>query len=268
MAAKQIHFLFKYKRKQINNAQKSQHNMKNGQIVFHYGCMASEKSLALIRDYRGARSVGEECLCYVPAQSKDGQYIISRFMAGEGNGSLKEIKIPATGVKSSEEIYRDVEAHVKKLHKMQGMSGAIAARLRLNVIIDEINLLDEGVKWVVEALSHNGIRVVCSGLDLDYRGEPFPLKGEHHITVPEIMGIATETHRHYARCSHLLEDGAPCGANATRSQRFKDTEHAQPSHYDDPLIEVDPGKYAPVCEYHHIVPGKPSHKKITDYYTE
>jgi thymidine kinase len=236
--------------------------MKRGSIVIHYGCMASEKSLALIRDYRGARSVGEICLCYVPSESKDGQSIISRFMAGEGDGSLKEIKIPATGVTSSEEIYSDVAEHISKTFELARARGIVIARHRLNVIIDEINLLDEGIKGVIEGLSHNGVRVVCSGLDLDYRGEPFPLRGEHHITVPEIMGIATETHRHYARCAHLLDDGAPCGANATRSQRFRDKEHTQPSHYDDPLIVVETATYVPVCEEHHIVPGKPSHKRI------
>ena len=236
--------------------------MKRGPIVFHYGCMASEKSLALIRDYRGARSVGEVCLCYVHRESKDGNSIVSRFMAGEGDDSPKEIKIPAVGVKSSEEIYSDVAEHIRQTYELARTRGIVIARRRLNVIIDEINLLDEGIKGVIEGLSHNGVRVVCSGLNLDYRGEPFPLKGDHHITVPEIMGISTETHLHYARCAYLLDDGAACGANATRSQRFRDVEHTQPSHYDDPLIEVEPKKYVPVCEEHHIVPGKPSHRRI------
>jgi len=246
--------------------------MKRAPIVIHYGCMASEKSLALIQDYRKSRSVGEVCLCYVPSESKDGQYITSRFMAGEGDENLREIRIPANGVANSLEIYSDVEAHMKECYNFAKQKGIVVARLRINVIIDELNLLDENVKPVIEDLAHNGIRVVASGLDLDYRGEPFPLKHMKKdnetdngierklVTVPDIMGIASEIHRHYARCSYPLEDGAPCGDNATRSQRFRDIEHKEPSNYNDATIEVDPRKYMPVCETHHKVPGK--HNKI------
>jgi thymidine kinase len=234
--------------------------MKRAPIVFHYGCMASEKSLALIQDYRKSRSVHELCLCYVPQKSKDGKFIKSRFMEEEGDGSLGEIKIPATSVSKADEIYENVETRLKQQYDFARQNGMVIARLRINVIIDEINLLDDRIKSVMEDLAHNGVRVVCSGLDLDYRGEPFPLEGEQHITVPDIMGIASETHRHFARCAYPLDDGAPCGDNATRSQRFRDIEHTEPSHYNDPTIEVEPKKYLPVCETHHRVPGK--HRRI------
>ncbi|MBI5881144.1 hypothetical protein HZB90_03370 [archaeon] len=229
--------------------------MRRAPIVFHYGCMASEKSLGLIQEYRKARAVHERCLCYTFHESKDGGHIASRFMEGESEG-LTEIKIPATKVKDSAEIYAGVEAHLRQCYDFARQNGIVIARHRLNVLIDEANLFDDGLKQVIEDIAHNGVRVVCAGLDLDFRGEPFPLRGERHITVPDIMGIATELHRHYARCSYLMEDGAPCGENATRSQRYRDTEHNEPSHYDDPTLEVDPKKYKPVCETHHTVPGK------------
>lgn len=233
--------------------------MKKSPIIIHYGCMASEKSLALIKEYRKARSVDEVCLSYVYSKSKDGNFITSRFMEGEGNG-LGEIKIPAKGVENSEELYNDVAARLRKNYDFAKKNGIVIARHRLNVLIDEMQLFDEGIKEVIENISYNGIRVVGAGLDLDFRGEPFPLSGNNHITLPDIMGIASELHRHYARCAHIIEDGAVCGNNATRSQRFKDTEHKQPSHYDDDTVEVNPSKYMPVCEEHHIVPGK--HNKI------
>ena len=233
--------------------------MKKSPIIIHYGCMASEKSLALIQDYRKSRSVDEVCLCYVYSKSKDSDFITSRFMEGEGNG-LGEIKIPAKGVKNSKKLYQNVESIIKKNYDLAKKNGIVLARFRINVLIDEMQLFDEGIKEVVENIAYNGVRVVGAGLDLDFRGEPFPLSGEKHITLPDIMGIASERHRHYARCAHIMEDGAACGNNATRSQRFRDTKHEQPSHYDDDTVEVNLKKYMPVCEEHHVVPGK--HNKI------
>lgn len=234
--------------------------MKRAPIVFHYGCMSSEKSLALIQEFRKSRAVGEVCLCFVPKKNEDPKNIVSRFMAGEGNGNLEEIKIPATPVKDSAELNEQVKEYVNKSYELARKKGLVISRLRINVLIDEVQLFDDGIKNVIERIAHNGIRVVCAGLDLDYRGDPFPLQGKNHITVPEIMGISTELHRHFARCAHLLEDGAPCGANATRTQRFRDGGHNEPSHYDDPTIIVAKDVYIPSCEEHHLVPGK--HKRM------
>ncbi|MBN1544665.1 hypothetical protein JW898_04335 [Candidatus Woesearchaeota archaeon] len=230
--------------------------MKKAPIVFHYGCMASEKSLALIQDYRKAVSVGERCLCYVPANNSDPKNIVSRFMAGEGSSSLEEIAIAATPVKNSAELWHEVEAHMTRAYDRASEMGIVIARFRLNVIIDEVQLFDEGIKKVVDDLAYNGVRVVCAGLDLDFRGEPFPLRGESHVTVPDIMAISTEKHQHYAKCACPLEDGAPCGNDATRSQRFDDVEHQIPSPYEADTIIVEKGHYIPVCEEHHRVPGK------------
>jgi thymidine kinase len=241
--------------------------MKKAPIVFHYGCMASEKSLALIQEYRKSRSVDEVCLCYVFSSSKDGNHIISRFLQGEGKRRNQEIKIPATGVRNSKSIYDHIEKYIRESYRISKSRGLVPSRLRLNALIDEVQLFDEGIKSVVEDLAYNGVRVVCAGLNLDFRGEPFPLVGKNianetaeergrYITVPEIMGVASELYIHYARCAHIMDDGAACGANATRTQRFRDVEHKDPSHYEDPTIEVDPKKYIPSCEEHHVVPGK------------
>ena len=234
--------------------------MEKAPIVFHYGCMASEKSLGLIQEYRKSRSVGEMCICFVPAGNEDGGHIVSRFMADENGGKDSEIKIPAMGVKDSEELQSKVKEYVNESYRIANERGMVISRLRLNVLIDEVQLFDEGIKEVIERMAYNGVRVVCAGLDLDFRGDPFPLKGRRHITVPEIMGVSSEIHRHYARCAHILDDGAPCGKNATRTQRFRDVAHREPSHYDDPTIEIDKRKYIPSCEKHHAVPGK--HKRI------
>ncbi|MFC1741672.1 thymidine kinase [Nanoarchaeota archaeon] len=230
--------------------------MKRAPIVFHYGCMASEKSLALIQEYRKSSSVGEVCLCFVPKKNEDPKHIVSRFMAGEESVNSDEIKIPAIAVKDSAELHEYVRDYVNKTYAMARAKGLVVSRLRINVLIDEVQLFDDGIKKVIERIAHNGIHVVCAGLDLDFRGDPFPLQGKEHVSVPEIMGISSELHRHYARCAHVLDDGAPCGANATRTQRFRDSAHTEPSHYDDPTIVVPKDVYIPACEEHHVVPGK------------
>ena len=234
-------------------------------IVIHYGPMSSEKSLTLIQEYRKARSVDEICLCYVPYKSKDSACISSRFKADKVNG----IKINAKGVNNSEEIYKDFEKYIKENYEFSkengGMfvlkrNGLLVERLRLNVIIDELQLLDDGIVNVIEDIAHNGGRVVGSLLDLDFRGLPFPLKGKRNVKSTDLLGIASEIYRHYARCAYIMEDGLACGENATRTQRFRDVEHTEHSHFNDPLIEIDPRKYIPVCEKHHFVPGK--HRQI------
>ena len=39
--------------------------------------------------------------------------------------------------------------------------------------IDEVQFFDASIVEVVESLANAGVRVVCAGLDQDYRGQPF-----------------------------------------------------------------------------------------------
>ncbi len=41
------------------------------------------------------------------------------------------------------------------------------------VAIDEVQFFDPGILSVVDELANNGKRVICAGLDQDFRGEPF-----------------------------------------------------------------------------------------------
>ena len=41
------------------------------------------------------------------------------------------------------------------------------------VAIDEGQFFDEGVIEICESLADEGVRVICAGLDMDFRGEPF-----------------------------------------------------------------------------------------------
>lgn len=77
------------------------------------------------------------------------------------------------------------------------------------IAIDEIQFFDEGIVDVVEKLANRGYRVICAGLDLDFRGVPFG-------PMPMLLAIADNVQKIQAVCT-------VCGAPATRSQRLSDT---------------------------------------------
>ena len=105
------------------------------------------------------------------------------------------------------------------------------------VAIDEGNFFPQVLVDVCEALALRGKRVIVSGLDMDFRAEPFD-------PMPELMARADKVDKLTAICVR-------CGGMATRSQRLVD---GKPPRYDDPLIVI--GKddiYEPRCRSCHIV---------------
>ena len=70
-------------------------------------------------------------------------------------------------------------------------------------------------------LADEGYRVICAGLDTDFRGEPFGVMGS-------ILAVAENVTKLTAICS-------VCGSEATKTQRIID---GQPAFYDDPVILV------------------------------
>ena len=73
------------------------------------------------------------------------------------------------------------------------------------VAIDEVQFFDNDIITVVNKLACRGYRVVCAGLDLDYRGIPFgPL--------PRLLAIADHVSKIHAICTI-------CGENASKTQR-------------------------------------------------
>ncbi|MFO0004406.1 MAG: thymidine kinase, partial [bacterium] len=74
------------------------------------------------------------------------------------------------------------------------------------VAIDEIQFFDEAIITVVTKLAARGCRVICAGLDLDYRAQPFG-------PIPQLLAIADEVTKIHAICT-------VCGSPAVRSQRL------------------------------------------------
>src|SRR2546430_2708254 len=72
--------------------------------------------------------------------------------------------------------------------------------------IDEVQFFDPGIVGVVRDLVLSGRRVICAGLDLDFRGEPFG-------PVPTLLALAERVDKLEAIC-------VVCGESATRTQRI------------------------------------------------
>ncbi len=110
------------------------------------------------------------------------------------------------------------------------------------VAIDEVQFFDEGMVAVADTLANRGIRVICAGLDQDFRGEPFE-------PTRTLMALAEDVTKLQAICPS-------CGSPASRTQRLI---NGAPASYHDPIILVGAAEaYEPRCRHCHEVPDKPS----------
>ena len=121
---------------------------RRGCIEVVCGSMFSGKTEELLRRVKRARLAKQRVLLFKPRI--DNRYDDVKVVSHEG------IKQDATPVSSSRELLSFVDpktAHV--------------------VDIDEVQFFDDGILAAVEELANAGVRVICAGLDQDYRGNPF-----------------------------------------------------------------------------------------------
>ena len=108
------------------------------------------------------------------------------------------------------------------------------------VAIDEVQFFDEGIIDVVEELVDKGIRVAMSGLDLDFRGEPFDITAK-------LLAKSEFITKLQAVCMK-------CGKPATRSQRIV---NGKPASIDSEIIQIgEKESYEPRCRRCHEVGKK------------
>ena len=105
------------------------------------------------------------------------------------------------------------------------------------IVIDEIQFFDEGIVPLVKKWANEGYRVICAGLDCDFRGNPFPI-------VASVLAMAESVTKLTAICPI-------CGKEATLTQRVIS---GHPAYEDDPTILVgEKESYEPRCRACHEV---------------
>lgn len=108
------------------------------------------------------------------------------------------------------------------------------------VAVDEVQFFDAEIVDVCSHLADQGMRVICAGLDTDFRGEPFG-------PTPLLMATAEYVTKLQAIC-------VKCGQPANRTQRMID---GKPAYREDPVILVGADeRYEARCRHCHEVPSR------------
>lgn len=142
--------------------------LRRGSIEVVCGSMFSGKTEELIRRMKRAQFAHLNVEIFKPAI--DVRYSEEDVVSHDHNS------IPSTPVDSSQNILllaNDVDV----------------------VGIDEAQFFDMGIVDVCNELARRGIRVICAGLDMDFKGVPFG-------PMPALMAIADDVYKTHAICVH------------------------------------------------------------------
>lgn len=142
--------------------------------------MFSGKSEELLRRLRRASIARQAVQLFKPS--------LNRAKYGDEVISHDNTRMPSIAVAHSSEVLARV------------------APATVVVGIEEVQFFDPGIVNVCERLASDGRRVICAGLDQDYRGIPFD-------PVPHLLAVAEYVTKNLAVCM-------VCGAPANRSQRL------------------------------------------------
>ena len=180
------------------------HGFHHGSIEVVCGPMFSGKTEELIRRVKRAQIAKQRVQIFKPAI--DVRYDENKVV------SHSSLKIESEPVESSVEI----------LLKLKDSTRVVA--------IDEVQFFDEDIIKVVTKLANRGFRVICAGLDLDFRSVPFG-------PMPMLLAIADQVQKIQAICTI-------CGAPATRSYRTSDDEQT--------VLIGETDKYQARCRSHYF----------------
>lgn len=192
---------------------------KDGWVEVISGCMFAGKTEELIRRIKVLEFAKKEILVFKPRI--DNRYSDTQVVSHAGS-SVESIVI---------------DDPIEILDFVKPTTEVIA--------IDEVQFFDDSICEVCDSLANRGLRVMCAGLDTDFRGEPFG-------PMPKLITQAEFVTKLTAVCNK-------CGAPATRTQRII---NGKPASYDDPIVLVGASEsYEARCRHCHEVLNKPEIKK-------
>lgn len=153
-----------------------------GWIEVICGSMFSGKTEELIRRLKRAQIAKQRVQVFKPAIDRryDVEHVVSH----------SAMRLTSTPVEGADDILARVAPETQV------------------VGIDEVQFFGAPVVPVIETLANRGMRVICAGLDQDYKGKPFD-------PVPTLLAVAEFITKVQAIC-------VLCGNPANRSQRLVD----------------------------------------------
>lgn len=182
-----------------------------GRIELICGSMFSGKTEEMIRRLRRAVIAKQKVQAFKPAL--DSRYHIEKVTSHNG------LHFEAQPVERASDILEAVGAETDV------------------VAIDEVQFFDEEIVEVCEILAERGKRVICAGLDMDFRGLPFG-------SMPALLARAEDVYKLHAIC-------VVCGEDASRTQRLIE---GRPAAFDDPVVLVGAAEvYEARCRQCHEV---------------
>jgi len=166
--------------------------------------MFSGKTEELIRRVRRAQIARLKTQIFKP--SIDDRYHETKVV------SHSSLSIHAVPVKSSVEI----------LERLLDTTRVVA--------IDEVQFFDKNIIAVVKKLARRGIRVICAGLDQDFKGNSFG-------PMPELLCMADQVDKIHAICT-------VCGSSASKTYRKPEEE------CDEQILVGEGDAYEARCRTH------------------
>lgn len=166
----------------------------NGRIEVITGPMFAGKTEELIRRLTRAQYANQKIIVFKP--EIDNRYSDNKVVSHNG----KEIDCIVTD-------------KIDQLHEIINSYDVVA--------IDEVQFFDISIIKDIKTLADSGIRVIVTGLDTDFRGEPFGI-------MRDLICIAEKVDKLTAICTQ-------CGKLATRTQRII---NGKPAKYTDPVVLI------------------------------
>ena len=154
--------------------------LQQGMVEVVCGSMFSGKTEELMRRLKRAQYAKQKIQVFKPLI--DQRYSVDHVQSHDSN------RILSTPVKTAREILDRVDDNTRI------------------VGIDEAQFFDDEIVEVAQKLAYRGTRVICAGLDMDFKGQPFG-------PMPKLLAIAESVTKLSAVC-------VVCGSPATRSQRM------------------------------------------------
>ena len=171
------------------------YNNQGGRIEVICGPMFAGKTEELIRRVTRMEYAHKNLLVFKPLI--DNRYSIDEVV------SHSKYKKKAINIKEAKEILPYITDDIQA------------------IVVDEVQFFDESMISVLTYLANKVLRVICAGLDLDFKGKPFGI-------IPSLLAIAE-------RITKLTSICMCCGEEATRTQRIIDGHEA---YDDDPVVLV------------------------------